>query len=348
MPRARSELPKLVNRNGHFSVTWYDGKRSQRLSLGTQDPREAKARYAALLSEGGRVLAPASGLTVALALDDYYKEHARVKCADYVRQENAIRHLKAFFGDLLLSEIDIPASRAYTQARQKGEIGGGSRRGKNNPAGALSTVRRELNVLKAATTHAHRWKRITADKLPSIELPTVDQDAGEAPWFSKEDTLLLFTNAKGPLWCWVRLAYWTGARRASLETLTVSQVNFVTGTIRLSRPGEKLTKKRKPTIPIYPQIRGLLAALAADAKAAGRETLFAPNVDFYREFRRLCEGMALPHHHPHALRHSRVTHRLMDGDSIYKVARSVGDTVATIERTYGHFSVEFLAEKGGA
>jgi hypothetical protein len=34
---------------------------------------------------------------------------------------------------------------------------------------------------------------------------------------------------------------------------------------------------------------------------------------------------------------------LMDGESIYKVANLLGDTVRTVERVYRHHSAEFLA-----
>jgi hypothetical protein len=34
---------------------------------------------------------------------------------------------------------------------------------------------------------------------------------------------------------------------------------------------------------------------------------------------------------------------LMDGESMYKVGRLLGDTVKTVETVYGHYSPEFLA-----
>jgi hypothetical protein len=37
---------------------------------------------------------------------------------------------------------------------------------------------------------------------------------------------------------------------------------------------------------------------------------------------------------------------LMDGESIYKVARLLGDSVKTVEQSYGHYSVEYLNEVG--
>ena len=35
----------------------------------------------------------------------------------------------------------------------------------------------------------------------------------------------------------------------------------------------------------------------------------------------------------------------MDGESLYKVAKLLGDTVATVEKRYGHFSPDFLMER---
>jgi site-specific recombinase XerC len=42
------------------------------------------------------------------------------------------------------------------------------------------------------------------------------------------------------------------------------------------------------------------------------------------------------------LRHSRATHMLMDGEDPYKVAKLLGDTLATAERVYGHYDVDYL------
>ena len=95
-------------------------------SLGTTDTLEAQNRYAAFLVEGHKIFNPsgsAAGLTVRQALNQYKTEHIDINVVDRVRAESAIRHLRAFFGDRPLHEIDIPASRAYAQARRAGAIG---------------------------------------------------------------------------------------------------------------------------------------------------------------------------------------------------------------------------------
>jgi site-specific recombinase XerD len=42
------------------------------------------------------------------------------------------------------------------------------------------------------------------------------------------------------------------------------------------------------------------------------------------------------------IRHSRASHLLQDGEDLWKVARLLGDTVATVERVYAHVLPEHL------
>ena len=79
-------------------------------------------------------------------------------------------------------------------------------------------------------------------------------------------------------------------------------------------------------------------------RSAGR-LLFGGH-NFYPAFARLMVELRMEGH-PHMLRHSRASHMLHDGEDIYKVARLLGDTVATVERVYGHSQVEFLKTDSG-
>lgn len=356
MPRVQREVPWLEVRAGVYYVNWYrppadpKGKgRTERLSLRTRDPAEAKARLAAFLIEGDAIFAPRSvknDLLVAHALQQYFDEHVRTNVVDVVRQENAMRHLKAYFSDVLLSRIDIPACRGYAASRRAGTIGGGARHSGDRAKGSNSTIRRELNVLQAAARHALRWKRITTDKMPTFELPAENEVNEEAMWLTKAEVSRLVMRAEGDLKLFVLLAYWTGSRRAAIETLRIDQINLEQNRVNLSKPGERKTKKRRPMVPAFPEFQTELAAAVAAAKAGGRATLFRGGIDFYKPFAALCQAEGLGDRcFPHILRHSRATHMLMDGESIYKVGRLLGDTVKTIETRYGHASVEFLEGK---
>lgn len=354
MPRKRRGIPWLEWVGGMAYVCWYDAtaQRTKRLSLRTSDTVEAQQRYAAFLTEGHDILAGdrrgSSGLTVTQALDDYYREHVVPNVVDKVRQENAIVHLKAWFKSDLLKNVDIPASRAYADARRAGVIGGGKRH--KAKEGADSTIRRELIVLQAAANHAAKWKRIGPNATPPTPMPSLELPAearGEANWLTKAELSRALDAASEPLRSFIMVAYYTGARRASVERLTRFQVDLTNNRINLTAPTENVnqrrSKKRRPVVPIDPLVRPTIERLMEEHKDS--EWLFGAPLHAYRPFREHLTAIGLADKsNPHILRHSRATHLLQDGVPIYDVARLLGDTVATVERVYGHHSSEYLAE----
>lgn len=349
MPRAQKKIPWLVLRGGVYYVYWYDDvtHATKRLSLRTHDAAEAQASYATFLAEGSDAIrAPGQRLTVKGALDDYLREHVAAKVVDVRRAKDAIAHLVAFYGSRPLAEIDIPASRAYADARRAGRIGGGRRR--PDASGADSTIRRELVVLRAAANHAARWKRIGRNELPSIEMPP--ESPGRQVWLTKRELRNAIDGAPLQLSAFIQVAYYTGARRASVENLTRAQVDLRAGRINLTSDAEtgneRRSKKRRPVVPIDPRMRATIEQLMIDAEERGDQYLFTRR-DMYRPFREHMEQFGYPSN-IHVLRHSRATHLLQDGVAIYDVARLLGDTVATVEKTYGHHSADHLASTIGA
>lgn len=343
--REQKQIPWLVKRdNGVYYVFYYDAGKTHRLSLGCKDPVAAQSRYAEFLAGGSDTFkAKPQQLTVKGALDDYFREHCSTKVVDVGRAEDAITHLKAHFGSSALAAVDIPASRAYADARRTGRIGGGARC--HRTSGADSTIRRELVVLQAAANHAARWKRIGRHELPSIELPP--SAPHKEVWLTKEELGRAMATAEGRLADFIRIAYYTGARRTSVENLTRAQVDLKAGRINLTGDHEtdaqKRSNKRRPVVPIDPRMRATLELLMIAAEARGDQRLFG-GWSAYRPFRAHMEALGLHGKaNPHVLRHSRATHLLQDGVPIYDVARLLGDTVATVERSYGHHSADHLA-----
>jgi integrase len=264
---------------------------------------------------------------------------------DKARQEDAIAHLKAWFADTQIHEVNIPASRCYTDARRSGTVGGGARR--TDRRGSESTIRRELVVLGAAARHALRWERITANELPKIELPAeVRSEAiGDDEYLTRDEYRLALTTAAGDLQDFILICYETASRRGAIERLTKLQVNLATGRIDLRRPGEnqnqRRSKKRRPVVPITAGMRPVVERLLLETK---NEWLFGSPRDMYRPFRQHMEAVGLGHKaRPHILRHSRATHLLQSGVSLWDVAKLLGDTTATVEKVYGHLSVDHMA-----
>jgi integrase len=344
MGKQAGSVPRLGTREGRYYVFWFDApsRQTKKRSLGTVDAGEAKKAFARWLLEDSEALQSQrpEELTVERALNDYLREHVKTKAADETRQRNAIDHLIAHFGSKPISEIDIIATRGYVRARLEGAIGGGKRR--KNKVGAISTIRRELNVLVAAANHERKWKRLTT--MPVIELPAEERiDHDEVVSYFERDVLDRIINAAtGELRQFIKIAYYTAARRRSIENLTGAQVNITRRSIALATPGKARTKKRQPVVPIFDEIVPEVASLVA-ARPQGR--LFS-TVSFYRPFMMLCRSLDLPEpHHPHMLRHSRATHLLQDGKDLWDVAKLLGDTVKTVEATYGHHSPDGLMKK---
>lgn len=358
MAGKRSAIPWLKVRNGVYYVYWYAGAednfRTKRLSLGTTDTMEAQQRYAAFLAKGHASFGPGGtrGLTVTQALDDYEREHVNENVIDKARFYSAAAHLKAWFGNTIITSIDIPASRAYADARRMGAIGGGTRR--KNKEGGDSTIRRELVVLTAAANHAARWKRIgpmaePPTTMPSIELTleTVTEKIGDDDYLSVAEYKLAVERATGRLRDFIILCYDSGSRRAAIENLTKFQVDLRTSRVNLRGPQEtqnqRRSKKRRPVVPIGPDARSTYERLMATGPKGGY--LFGDNRDMYRPFSEHMIAIGLGHKkNPHILRHTRATHLLQSGVPIYDVARLLGDTVATVEKVYGHHSPEYLSE----
>jgi hypothetical protein len=212
---------------GAFYVFWHnDAGRIERLSLRTTDPLEAQARYAAFLAGGSDAFTSAKdtprGITVSGALDDYWREHVETKVVAKARLASIIKHLKAFFGGRPLAEIDIPASRAFADHRRAAPVG----RGKSGRSISDSTIRRELGVLQAAARHAVRWRRIGLADAPSIELPAETPRRPEQPYLTKEELRHAIETAPEPLRSFIEIAYYTGARRRSVERLTRFQAIY--------------------------------------------------------------------------------------------------------------------------
>jgi integrase len=340
MGRKRRTIPWLDLRDETYYVFWTDEEtgKTKRLSLRTTDSLEAQQRYAAFLTEGHGIFNPKpGGLTVSQALDQYLLEHVERNVIARDRQHCAAGHLKSFFKDTPLSEIDIPASRAYAEARRRGDIG--------KRPGADSTIRRELVVLVAAANHARKWKRISSAEMPSIELP--HEAHHEARWLTKDELRRVIDECEDPrLKAFIQIAYYTAGRRQSIETLRKEQIDLRQSRINLRAPTEtalqRKSKKRRPIVPLHPAIRPVVERLMMESP---NEWLFGDTKSLYHRFADHMERLGLGDKgNPHILRHSRATHLLQDGVPMYDVARLLGDTIATVDSVYGHHSPEHLAE----
>lgn len=269
-------------------------------------------------------------------LDQYMREHDTVSAE---RTRYAVKALKRFFVGMTVESIDIPLCRQYVAFRMDEGV-------------AMSTIARELTVLRAACNHAYKWKRITNDQRPVFEIPTnlPKRDV----WLLKGELTTLMDAACPVLASFIKIAYGTASRRRAVETLEWSQCDLHRRTISLAKRGEPATNKRRPTVPmagLFP----LFEELYADRT---NQWVLGSSRDLLYDFSKLCESVDLlyvPEHNgrpsgkitPHVLRHSRATHLLEDGVSIYAVGKLLGDSVMTVQKTYGHIQMSSLEDELG-
>lgn len=270
---------------------------------------------------------------VVIILDQYQREHDVVA---HQRTKYAIKALKRFFTGKKVSEIDIPMNRQYIAHRMSEGV-------------AMSTVAREMTCLRAACNHAHRWKRI--DTVPPFEIPT-DLPKREIWLFKSELRHLINLAEDVNLEHFIRLCYGTGSRKTAIEELEWNQVNFARKTINLAKPNERKTNKRRPTVPMG-ELHEILVSLYDNRNS---QWVLGTNKNRAYDFEKLCKKAGLLYVEekdgrpagkitPHVLRHTRATHLLEDGASIYAVAKLLGDTPTTVQRTYGHICMSSLEDE---
>lgn len=344
---------------GIWRVVWFDQERNQtrRRSLETKDAGDAQRRFAVFLldkddadARGGR-----GELTVGAALDLYWKEHVcgtrrdgTPKVIDRARIDVTIRNLGLHFTGTRVLDLTENDIREYSRLRAAGAIGF-AQGGQAAPRAVKDgTIRRELQTLVAALHHCTRTGRLSGFDFTKI-------DVGEPP----EPRLRVLTTAEwnrliiaAPeysggrltrLMRFLMIGLHAPARRRAIEALLWTQVDLKAGIINFNPPGARQSNKRKPTVPIADALRPVL-------ERAFREKTSLYVLDHPGSIRTSFEnavaraGLAGTGVVCHTLRHTYATWALAAGVPIWEVAKMLGDSVATVERNYGHGHPEYLRE----
>jgi integrase len=345
MPRPRPDGPRLERYRGRWCIVWWDGGTRRRISTGTTDERRARQSLADFETKLER--RPLK-LSFSEALDRYVT-HRKTKIIDLARLKEAVVALKRGLGDLRVDQInqtqwDKYAAHRVTQppARSKDPT-----QHKPRPV-SPGTLRREFNVLRAALRRT--WKDGFLDKPPEFEAPP--DSAPRDRFITKAEARKLLAACVSPhVRVFAAVALFTGARKASILSLTWGRVNFETGIIDFNEPGRRLTNKRRAIVPIN---ASLLPELETARGVALSEYVVEYNgapvpTGLRWSFRRLCIRAGLnwvptPHH----IKHSVASWFAMESVPIGQAADWLATDEKTLRRVYRKFDPAYLRSAGRA
>lgn len=270
--------------------------------------------------------------TVRQVLEYYMENHG-----DHVASFTDLQHMTSVFifvmGNKKLSTLTPDHFIAYSRMRRQGKAG-------KRPAKTDGTIRRELQHLKAAIAYCARAKLVSPMDVPNIPMPAAPKPRER--WLSKKEIQAVVKVAQeSPLRgrLFVQIALRTGARKSVIENLTWDQIDFDRMMIDFGKHESRVTKKRKPVVPIH---RDLLPILKAARDAAENEYVLGTNGDIRATLDAIAHRAGVKGLTPHVFRHTWATHASMNGTSLLDIARVLGNTVDVVERTYAKYQPEYL------
>jgi integrase len=343
MPRPNRGPRLEPNEFGVYEIRWTERGRSKRLSTGTRDLSEA-AQVLVGWSDAKAEAAQPAKLTVREAWAYYEEKHVQVKIAaagggDGNGALGVGKMLCARLGDHVVADLNRDKLDGYAQAH----------------GGAPGTIRRHLALLQAAFNYCVRHKQMSHDDLPAIDLP--EAPAARYRWLTRPEAARLLDASQqlggdgrySRTYRFCLIALRTAAREAAIEQLRWDngQVDFDARRIHFNPPGRRQTKKRRASVPMTDDLHAML--VRAHRERTSDWVLDSPaKID--RPFASLLKRAGfpvLPAGHPekvtpHTLRHTWATWALREGQSLWDVAKMLGDTVGTVERVYGHHAADDL------
>lgn len=346
MPRPRAEAPTytLERRGASYSVRWWDGKRSCRVSCRTSDRAEAE-RFLADFKAGAGAIVPPATVTVAAILDGY--EGHRSKRSHSTTLEGAVKTLKRHIGPLTADLLTGEIVERYQADRRKEGPGGAAAKYRKRPRPLSNgTLIRELGVLRRALAWATEQNPPWLARAPHVERP--EAPAGRERWLSRPEAARLLHAAEAPhVALFIALALHTAHRSGAVLSLTWDRVSLERKTIDM---GSGVGKKRRTRhLPINDDL--MLHLVAASDRATTQwviEFRGSPCASVKTGFRAAVKRARLKDVTPHILRHTAVTWMMQANVSVEKISQYAAMSEEMVRRRYGHHSPEWMREASEA
>ena len=341
-----------------------DGKRRQVLRRIKGTKAEAEEKFHELLTEykNGGFVEP-SRLTISSFLEKWLDTiEPSVSGKTYERYDQLIKnHITPQLGDIVLQKLHpMNVQEFYNKLLGEGRIDG---------KGGLSprTVKHTHRVFKKALTQAVTWKLTASNPAEGAVLPKVENK--EIEFLDRDELATLLDAIEGrSLYPIILLAATTGMRRGELLGQHWSDVDLDEGWLRVTQTLEQTTKhglqlkepkskagRRKISLPqttvamlrqhqldqselrLKLGLGGKNDGLVLPVLDANKGFTFRSPRALTKEFDRLVRNLDITRITFHGLRHTHITHLLMDNVPIKLVSQRAGHASVSITLdVYGH------------
>jgi integrase len=332
---------------GRWWLDYYapDGRRRRKLAGKTKADADRLLRQIRGSIDRGEYVDAGSSPGFSDFAATFMERHGNHK-ASYRDGASWINRLKEHFGNRKLSAITAGHIEEYRLAR-KAEPDARD----NKSSLSLSTIDREVSVLRAMLGKAVKWGMLA--KNPADRVEDYREDNTRERFLASDEIhrLLLATKqtSSAVLRPALYLALETGLRKSELLSLRWSDIDFESGQILIRE-----TKSGEPRrVPMSRRARWVLSKLAAKNPLA--EWVFesrdskgerAPARDTKTAWARVLRLARIEDFRFHDLRHTFASHFAMKGGNIYALAKILGHSnpKMTLDR-YAHLSPEFVNEQ---
>lgn len=262
----------------------------------------------------------------------------------------------AEIGHYRVSDVDANVIRKYIKVRSEKPVWAEDLRSGNRKMRDTATsvvVRAELIKLRAALNFAIMQGAIEPRYAPKYPIPPRAQKTRR--WLSRQEARILLRVARSErqkrpptsykVYIFLALAMFTGARKAAIQSLKWSDVDFENNTIDFRDPETTNGIKRRGVIRMMPELKAvLLEAKELNFNKTGKYVLGdRGGQQAYKPFRRFLDRHGYTDVTPHTFRHSWTTWAVQDGVPLKHIADYLKVTVAVLEGTYAHHDPNYLS-----
>ena len=208
-----------------------------------------------------------------------------------------------------------------------------------------SAAGQDLKILRAACNH---WSREYAALSPPAVVVRPKEGKPRERWLSRSELARLVASARRVqhMRRFILLAYYTGSRPGVILRLQWDQIDLLQGVMHRTRPEEAAdAKKRAGPVRLGKRILSHLRRWQRLDAPAGVKYLCHYEgravVEPHASWDRIVRKAGLVDVTRHTLRHTRATHIMQAGVSVWSAAGSLGMTVKTLERVYAHHHPDY-------